>query len=243
MSLVYRRYFTTGNVYIRTGPGVNYVTCGAVPKGEIVYVYEIVDGWAKSSYKDKEGYISMKYLVEVDKGNDGEYHKLGTVSSLTDTGITVNSSLTEFYTVTLPAGEIKMELDERYIKLERILLNQIVRDSVKKVIFNPPATIIIWSDDTKTISKCGPNDVWDPEKGFAIAMLKYYIGKSNLGWFMRKYVEPEIEKENEGINAPSILSTLESIGTSLKKWAEKQQIAEVFDVSEKTWEEAAEENE
>lgn len=43
---------------------------------------------------------------------------------------------------------------------------------VKKIIFNEPATIIIWKDGTKTISKCGPLDKYDPEKGVAICFMK-----------------------------------------------------------------------
>ena len=63
-SLIYK---TTGNVYIRKGPGIDYAKVGAIPKGKYVYVYEIVEGWARCSYEDKEGYVSMKYLTEVDK--------------------------------------------------------------------------------------------------------------------------------------------------------------------------------
>lgn len=38
---------------------------------------------------------------------------------------------------------------------------------IKRVIFNNPATIILWSDDTKTIVKA-ENETFDPEKGLAI---------------------------------------------------------------------------
>ena len=68
-------YRTTGTVYIRTGPSKNYPTVGVVPRNELVYVYSIQDGWAKSSYKDTEGYISMKYLTEADR----RYYTTGNV--------------------------------------------------------------------------------------------------------------------------------------------------------------------
>ena len=51
--------------------------------------------------------------------------------------------------------------------------------SIKKVIFSPPATIIIWSDDTKTVVKCGPNDYYDPEKGLALCFMKRAFGNDN----------------------------------------------------------------
>ena len=43
---------------------------------------------------------------------------------------------------------------------------------IKKVIFKDPATIMLWSDGTKTVVKCGENDVYDPEKGLAMAIAK-----------------------------------------------------------------------
>lgn len=48
--------------------------------------------------------------------------------------------------------------------------------SIKKVIFNAPATIIFWSDNTKTVVKCGENDLYDPEKGMAMAISKKVLG-------------------------------------------------------------------
>ena len=44
--------------------------------------------------------------------------------------------------------------------------------SIKKVIFNPPATIVFWSDGTKTVVKCHVKDIFDPEKGLAMAVAK-----------------------------------------------------------------------
>lgn len=47
---------------------------------------------------------------------------------------------------------------------------------VEKVIFNKPATIVFWSDGTKTVVKCGENDTYDKEKGFFIACAKKLFG-------------------------------------------------------------------
>lgn len=46
---------------------------------------------------------------------------------------------------------------------------------IKKVIFNSPATIILWNDGTKTVSKCH-NEKFDKEKGFAMAVAKKTVG-------------------------------------------------------------------
>lgn len=46
---------------------------------------------------------------------------------------------------------------------------------IKNVIFNDPATIVFWNDGTKTVVKCGKDDTFDPEKGLAMAISKYFF--------------------------------------------------------------------
>lgn len=72
--------------------------------------------------------------------------------------------------------------------------------TVKRVIFNPPATIIMWSDNTKSVVKCQDGEPFDPEKGFVLAYLKKLLGNDNTfnkeihKWV--KYEEP-VEKKKE----------------------------------------------
>lgn len=55
--------------------------------------------------------------------------------------------------------------------------NKSIYDSmIQRVIFNPPATIVIWKDGSKTVVKCGKNDIFDPEKGLAMAISKRAFG-------------------------------------------------------------------
>lgn len=49
---------------------------------------------------------------------------------------------------------------------------------VVKVIYHNPATIVFWSDETKTVVKCDENDTYDPEKGFYIACAKKLFGNN-----------------------------------------------------------------
>lgn len=46
---------------------------------------------------------------------------------------------------------------------------------IKNVIFNEPATIVFWTDGTKTVVKC-ENEEYDPEKGLAMAISKKALG-------------------------------------------------------------------
>ena len=49
----------------------------------------------------------------------------------------------------------------------------------KKVIFNPPATIILWEDKTKTVVKCDPEDTFDEMKGIALCYMKKALGNTS----------------------------------------------------------------
>lgn len=63
--------------------------------------------------------------------------------------------------------------------------------AIKDVIFNPPATIVFWEDGTKTVVKAGEYDMFDPEKGLAMAITKKALGnKGNYYNMIRKWVEP-----------------------------------------------------
>lgn len=63
--------------------------------------------------------------------------------------------------------------------------------TIRDVIFNPPATIVFWSDDTKTVVKCQEGDTYDPEKGLAMAIVKKTFG--NQGNYCEK-LKPWLEK-------------------------------------------------
>ncbi len=64
------------------------------------------------------------------------------------------------------------------------------KPTIKDVIFNNPATIVFWSDDTKTVVKCQDGDVYDPEKGLAMAISKKFFGnKGNYCNEINKWVE------------------------------------------------------
>lgn len=43
---------------------------------------------------------------------------------------------------------------------------------VQQVIFNPPATIVHWSDGTKTVARCNDQDTFSEEVGLAMACAK-----------------------------------------------------------------------
>ena len=50
------------------------------------------------------------------------------------------------------------------------------RTGIKKVIFNGPATIVIWEDGAKTVVKCAEGDTNSKFAGLAIAICKHMYG-------------------------------------------------------------------
>ena len=67
---------------------------------------------------------------------------------------------------------------------------------IKNVIFNNPATIVFWSDGTKTVVKCQDDDIFDPEKGLAMAVCKKAFGnKGNYCNELKKWLPKEEESE------------------------------------------------
>lgn len=57
--------------------------------------------------------------------------------------------------------------------------NVFIKVKPVKVIFNNPATIVIWDDGTKTIVKRQKGDRYDKEKGLALCYMKKALGNSS----------------------------------------------------------------
>ena len=69
---------------------------------------------------------------------------------------------------------------------------------IKDVIFNDPATIVLWADGTKTVVKA-ENEPFDPEKGLAMAIAKKALGgKYDYYDTFKKYVGKYEKKQKKG---------------------------------------------
>ena len=77
--------------------------------------------------------------------------------------------------------------------------------SIEKVIFNDPATIVMWSDGTKTVVKA-EGEAFDKEKGLAMAISKKALGnQGNYYEEFKKWI-PEENKRPKKIHV-GIIST------------------------------------
>ena len=95
------------------------------------------------------------------------------------------------------------------------------RTKIKNVIFNDTATIVFWSDGTKTVVKCGKNDIYDPEKGLAMAVAKKYLGtnKSHSNYMdeFKKWLPKEEELSNPIEDVVDSIKKVAEIYSSLKE--------------------------
>lgn len=89
----------------------------------------------------------------------------------------------------------KMKLDNEYLDSLLHSSNRRITNKkenpmkIKNVIFNEPATIVMWADGTKTIVKCQNGDVYSKETGLAVAIAKKALGnKGNFNEVFKKWI-------------------------------------------------------
>ena len=136
--------------------------------------------------------------------------------------ITPGCNLKDIYPVSIDECDLKTNDD--FIDAMRYCYNDIatvkkfpasmelrvdIPGMIDRVIFNDPATIIIWKDGSKTVVKRSEDDIWDPEKGFCMAVIKKLYGRTS---FIKRFMEPEEEM---------IILTAEEACESLKNFGKK----------------------
>ena len=91
-------------------------------------------------------------------------------------------------------SEYERRSRQRGILCNHFGLNAVKTSPVKieRVIFNDPATVVIWSDNSKTVVKCQPGDVYSKELGLAMCISKKYLGnKGNFNEEFKKWIPEE----------------------------------------------------
>ena len=63
---------------------------------------------------------------------------------------------------------------------------------IENVVFNGPATVVIWKDGTKTVVKCQAGDTYSKELGLAMCIAKRALGnKGNYYDVFKQYLGSE----------------------------------------------------
>lgn len=123
--------------------------------------------------------------------NRKEYNKMNNKDKIV---VCVNGEYFKPYAIEMdaryggsPEVTIKMTVDEFYKVAETASKSTLI----KKVHFNPPATVVLWVDGSKTVVKAQEGDNYDPEKGLAMAIAKKALGnKGNFNDVFKKHLEP-----------------------------------------------------
>ena len=105
--------------------------------------------------------------------------------------------------------------------------NVALETGIKKVIFNPPATIVLWEDGTKTVVKAQNEDEFDSEKGLAMAISKKALGnKGNYCNEIKKWTEPY---EAELFNFHKLVQAVERFNARFRDWRKKTDLELAYD--------------
>lgn len=98
---------------------------------------------------------------------------------------------------------------------------------IKDVIFNPPATIVFWGDNTKTVVKCQDGEEFDPEKGITMAFFKKM--HDNKGSYFNE-IAKWTEKYYKALTPSAVVSqAAKSFGESFSAGITTSSISDKFD--------------
>lgn len=94
----------------------------------------------------------------------------------------MHKSFSDFYvskSITFAGDSFSIERILRDLYCSRpVKGSMLIMPSIDKVIFNEPATIILWDDGSKTVVKCTDGEEYDPATGFAMAYVKKAYGNT-----------------------------------------------------------------
>lgn len=95
----------------------------------------------------------------------------------------------------LDLGNVIKRNSEKIKLLQKMFDNGYLQcpTDIKNVIFNGPATIVIWLDGSKTVVKCAEGDGYSKFSGLAIAICKHIYGSNFKKVF--NYFIPKEETE------------------------------------------------
>lgn len=179
---------------------VNYTTCTALPTKPEIKVKDLGNGlYARAQgestlYKLSDSPIYGEYLYLDLNEWDGNITQTLRLISKTYGWIERHAYL-RLREEIVRARKVKLERKDREKALKGAKTFR-VRSAmrIENVKFNGPATIVFWSDGTKTVVKCGENDSLDREKGLAMAISKRMLG--NQGNYLNEF-KRWLEKKDE----------------------------------------------
>lgn len=68
---------------------------------------------------------------------------------------------------------------------------------IKEVLYRNPATIVFWSDGTKTVSKCSKNDQYSPDAGLMCCCMKKLFGSKQVRMLVDDWVPENVNETSK----------------------------------------------
>lgn len=106
-----------------------------------------------------------------------------------------------------------------------IHLNKI--PEIVDVIFNDPATIVLWSDGTKTVVKTQEGEPYDPEKGMAMAFSKKLMGDNKRDYYhtflhyLKKYNKQQPKEDSKPNLESNFYTNTSALSAAAERFAER----------------------
>lgn len=76
---------------------------------------------------------------------------------------------------------------------------------IKKVIYNNPATIVFWSDKTKTTCKAIENDTYNEEAGLSICILKKILGTDEVVSILNYWIDEQTSLSTKTVDLKQVM--------------------------------------
>ena len=107
---------------------------------------------------------------------------------------------------------------------------------IKDVIFNNPATIVFWADGSKTVVKCQDDDIYDPEKGLAMAISKKALGNRREYYhtfihYLKKHERDEFKFESlDTVSLADAAKNFRKFAERLKGKRKRNPVQKAYDI-------------
>lgn len=190
--------------WVMTHETFNWIVCNCTGKYAFYYeaqfsctgenrytIYDIEVEFVNDALKSKNAEVNLTYL-EPDNVTVSCFGTAEALRKAIKTWTCVDKSLgMAFNTFSKNIGKDIEVVKEKLMKSFYIGSGRKVY--IVNVIFNNPATIVFWSDGTKTVVKRQKDDKkFDPEKGLAMAICKKVMGnKGNFNNIFREWIEED----------------------------------------------------
>ena len=183
-----------------------FVKIGLNKPNEIILEY-LCEAMVGVRYKYKLYILIYETVVLAKELINERKMQMFRVSNNPNTGIRQYMAVTPSEILENEIKQIQDEFEQRIIfdsyatitsDLSKLMLTNWTGDNrmknitkeIKRVVFNEPATIVFWNDNTKTVTKCQPNDTYDKEKGLAMCIIKKICdNKGNFNNIFKKWCE------------------------------------------------------